>query len=144
MRYLLLIAAIIYILWPYDILADLLPGWGWIDDLLIAYLVWRFGFTRARRHDRRKSRPGSDSRQEEKETEPDPEAAQLPDPYQVLNVPRDAPLEEINRAYRKLAAKYHPDKVTHLGEEFRELAEIRFKEIQTAHDRLRQRHGLGK
>ena len=143
MKFLLLIAAIIYILWPYDILADLLPGWGWIDDLLIAYLVWRFGFTRARRRDHGGPRPGSDSRQREKEKVSDPEETALPDPYRVLNVPRDASVEEINSAYRKLAAKYHPDKVTHLGEEFKELAETRFKEIQAAYDRLKQDHRLG-
>jgi DnaJ like chaperone protein len=34
---------------------------------------------------------------------------------------------------------YHPDKVIHLGEEFRELAENRFKEIQKAYQELRPR-----
>ena len=138
MKFLLLIAAIIYILWPYDILADLLPGWGWIDDLLVAYLVWRFGFTRARKYSRRTVPPGSDSGQEGKEDTSGPETTELPNPYRVLQVPQDASAEEITRAYRKLAAKYHPDKVAHLGEEFRDLAESRFKEIQSAYDQLKQ------
>ncbi len=54
------------------------------------------------------------------------------DPYTVLNVARNASPEEIKQAYRKLASKYHPDKLQHLGEEFRKLAEERFKEIEEA------------
>jgi DnaJ-class molecular chaperone len=56
--------------------------------------------------------------------------------YMVLNVPRNASPEEIKTAYRKLVNKYHPDKVFHLGEEFRELAENRFKEIEEAYRKL--------
>ncbi|HUT69368.1 MAG TPA: DnaJ domain-containing protein [Desulfatiglandales bacterium] len=42
----------------------------------------------------------------------------------------------MKNAYRKLANKYHPDKVDHLGDEFRVLAEQRFKEIQEAYQEL--------
>jgi DnaJ like chaperone protein len=58
------------------------------------------------------------------------------DPYTVLEIPKDATEEQIKTAYRKLANKYHPDKVLHLGEEFRKLAEKRFKEIQKAYQEL--------
>ena len=58
------------------------------------------------------------------------------DPYTVLGVGRSSPPEEIKRAYRRLATKYHPDKVNHMGEEFRELAERRFKEIQEAYQEI--------
>ena len=59
------------------------------------------------------------------------------DPYEVLGVVRNASQDEIKRAYKQLAGKYHPDKVAHLGEEFRELAEQRFKEIQEAYQKLK-------
>ena len=53
------------------------------------------------------------------------------DYYEVLGVPRDASAEDIRRAYRSLARKYHPD-VNKDPE-----AEDRFKEIAEAYEVLR-------
>ena len=75
-----------------------------------------------------KKAPGGDSRFEA--------TRKAKDPYAVLDVSRDASPEEIKKAYKQLANKYHPDKVLHLGEEFRKLAEERFKEIQEAYREL--------
>ncbi len=58
------------------------------------------------------------------------------DPYTVLNIPRNASQEDIKKAYKQLANKYHPDKVLHLGDEFKKMAEERFKEIQQAYREL--------
>jgi len=52
------------------------------------------------------------------------------DYYQVLGVARGASEEEIKKAYRKLALKYHPDKNQAAG------AEEKFKEIGEAYDVL--------
>lgn len=60
------------------------------------------------------------------------------DPYQVLQISRDATPEEIHKAWVSLAAQYHPDKAAHLGEDLRKLAEKRFKEIQRAYDILKK------
>jgi len=50
--------------------------------------------------------------------------------------------QEIRAAYRSQLAKYHPDKVTHLGGEFYELASIRSKEIIQAYDYLKNKYGF--
>ena len=50
------------------------------------------------------------------------------DPYEVLGVGRDADAKEIKKAYRKLAAKYHPDQNPDDPS-----AEERFKEVAAAY-----------
>src|SRR6478736_867194 len=57
--------------------------------------------------------------------------AQTRDYYQVLGVPASATQDEIKKAYRKLAAKHHPDK--NPGDK---KADERFKEISEAHNVL--------
>lgn len=59
-------------------------------------------------------------------------------PYEVLQVPRNATQEEIRKAWVELAAQYHPDKAAHLGPDLQELAEKRFKEIQRAYEALKR------
>jgi len=54
--------------------------------------------------------------------------------YAVLGLEPGASEEEIKKAYRKLSMQYHPDKVRHLGDEFRKVAEEKMKEINIAYD----------
>jgi len=71
------------------------------------------------------------------------------DYYKIMGVPRDASQDEIKRAYRKLARKYHPDVSKELDAEdkFKELGEayevLKDPEKRRAYDRLGQRweHG---
>jgi DnaJ like chaperone protein len=54
--------------------------------------------------------------------------------YAVLGLDPGADMEAIKKAYRKLSMTYHPDKVRHLGDEFRKIAEEKMKEINAAYD----------
>jgi len=60
----------------------------------------------------------------------------------VLGVSEAAGEAEIKAAYRSQLAKYHPDKVTHLGGEFSELASSRTKDIIQAYDHLKNKYGF--
>ncbi len=60
-------------------------------------------------------------------------AVKFRDYYEVLGVPRTASAEEIKKAYRKLARKYHPDLHTSAG---KAEAEGKFKEINEANEVL--------
>ena len=146
MKILLIIIGLIYALSPYDILPDFIVGWGWLDDILLLYILWRVfktigqkppdfqNFYRQSRGSSQYNKKSSQKDTHEKERFQGGNASR--DPYAVLNVPKDASQEEIKKAYRELANKYHPDKVHHLGDEFKELAEKRFKEIEEAYREL--------
>jgi hypothetical protein len=60
----------------------------------------------------------------------------------VLGVSEADGEQEIRAAYRSQLAKYHPDKVTHLGDEFYELASSRTREIIQAFDYLKNKYGF--
>jgi len=58
--------------------------------------------------------------------------------YKILEIPKSATVDEIKKAYRRMAKKYHPDKVIHLGEEHREGAEEKFRQVQEAYEQLQK------
>lgn len=51
----------------------------------------------------------------------------------ILGVPRSASKEDISAAYKRLISQYHPDKVSRMGPEIREIAERKTKEINAAY-----------
>ena len=57
--------------------------------------------------------------------------------YQILGVPKNATAKEIKKAYYKLSKEFHPDMVSHLGEEFKEVAEEKMKDINMAYQILK-------
>ncbi|MCI1711699.1 MAG: DnaJ domain-containing protein [Chiayiivirga sp.] len=58
--------------------------------------------------------------------------------YTTLGVDAAASDDEIDRVYRQLMSKYHPDKVAGAADEIRALAETRAREINAAYDRIRE------
>lgn len=68
----------------------------------------------------------------------------MTDPYKILGVSRDASDDEIKKAYRELAKKYHPD--NYQDPALAELAAEKMKQINEAYDTIqkdRQGHGTG-
>lgn len=63
-------------------------------------------------------------------------------PYTVLGLKPDCSAEEVHQAYRALANKYHPDKVSYLGIEFVQLASDKFKAIREAYESVKLERGL--
>lgn len=53
--------------------------------------------------------------------------------YELLDVRPDAPADDIKKAFRREIARYHPDKVQHLGPEFQEIAATRAAELTEAY-----------
>lgn len=60
----------------------------------------------------------------------------MTDPYKVLGVPRKATDDEIKKAYRELAKKYHPD--NYVNNPLSHLVEEKMKEINEAYDQIQK------
>lgn len=141
-RYLLITAALIYIILPNDLIPDWLGILGRLDDLLIlTYIIYRYRKVMETINGAAgafgSGPAGKQAQGESQKQQSGQQAAGAPaDPYQVLGVRRGAPKDEIKEAYRKLAAQYHPDKVSHLGPELRELAHQKMIEIQKAYEKI--------
>lgn len=58
--------------------------------------------------------------------------------YKTLGLSPTATADEVKKAYRELARKYHPDMVSGMSEEFKKMAEEKFKSIQAAYEALRK------
>ena len=150
-KYFLAFLALLYGMLPYDLVPDFAIGWGWIDDLIVFWLLWRFfkaqiqkqsstqdyydNYGNGQAYQNRSGSHATDNKTSDSDARYHKPAGPR-DPYTVLNIEKNASPEEIKKAYRELAGKYHPDKVQHLGEEFRKLAEEHFKEIEEAYRKL--------
>lgn len=62
--------------------------------------------------------------------------------YKVLEVSPDATNEAVKAAYRKMAIKYHPDKVAHLGDNVQNAAKEKFQQLHAAYEEIKKQREL--
>ena len=62
--------------------------------------------------------------------------------YRILEIESSATDEEVKKAYRKMAIKYHPDKVATLGEDIQKAAEEKFKAVNQAYEAICKERGI--
>lgn len=69
-------------------------------------------------------------------------APQLDWAYTVLEIHRDATDDEVKRAYRHMAMKYHPDRVNNLGDDVRQAATEKFRKVSEAYNHIKAERGM--
>ncbi|WP_431156956.1 TerB family tellurite resistance protein [Winogradskyella poriferorum] len=62
--------------------------------------------------------------------------------YKILEIDKTVSDDEVKKAYRRMAKKYHPDRVGHLGEEHQEGAEEKFRQVQEAYEHIQKERGF--
>jgi DnaJ like chaperone protein len=62
--------------------------------------------------------------------------------YDILEIIPEATDEEVKKAYRRLAIEYHPDKVSHLGEDIRKSATEKFQNLNAAYEQIKKQRGI--
>lgn len=62
--------------------------------------------------------------------------------YKILEITKEVTDDDVKKAYRKMAKKYHPDKVIHLGKEHQKGAEEKFRQVQKAYEQLQKERGF--
>ena len=62
--------------------------------------------------------------------------------YTVLEISPNATNDEVKAAYRRMAMKYHPDRVSTLGPEVQKSAEEKFKQVQDAYATIKKQRGM--
>lgn len=62
--------------------------------------------------------------------------------YKILGIEPNATDDEVKKAYRKMAVKYHPDKVATLGPDIQKAAEEKFKAIGQAYEAICKERGI--
>jgi len=62
--------------------------------------------------------------------------------YKILEIEKAVSDDEVKKAYRKMAKKYHPDKVITKNEAIKKGAEEKFKEVQRAYEQIQKERGI--
>jgi DnaJ like chaperone protein len=62
--------------------------------------------------------------------------------YKILEIEPTASDDELKKAYRKMAIKYHPDKVHYLGEDVQKAAHEKFQKVNEAWEIIKKQRGI--
>lgn len=62
--------------------------------------------------------------------------------YKILETEPTASDEEVKKTYRKMAVKFHPDKVGDLGDEVQRAAKEKFQKVQDAYENIKKQRGM--
>ena len=59
--------------------------------------------------------------------------------FKILELKSNASIDEVKKAYRKMAMKYHPDKLEGVSDDIKRLAEEKFLKVKEAYDAIMHR-----
>jgi preprotein translocase subunit Sec63 len=129
LKIVLILFGLVYFISPVDIIPDLLlPFIGWIDDsVIIGIIIYLIRYGKLPNFFFKKkgvAKPKNSAQQQTKT------------PYEILGIRPNSSKKQIQSAYKEAIKKYHPDKLSHLGEEFSDLANAKFLAVQKAYDIL--------
>lgn len=62
--------------------------------------------------------------------------------YKTLEIEVSASNEDVKKAYREMAKKYHPDTVANLGEDIKKKATEKFRTVNEAYEELKKQRGM--
>lgn len=138
LKTILIIFGLAYLISPVDIIPDLLlPFVGWIDDgVVIASIYYLIRFEKLPNFFFKKQNPFNQPSGQNHANF----TSSIPTPHEILGISPDASKKEIQNAYKQAIKKYHPDKLSHLGKDFSNLANEKFLEIQKAYDTLMEQY----
>lgn len=167
LKIILILFGLAYLISPVDIIPELfLPFLGWIDDGFVLFAILHLirygelpwflfkknakGTQKAKKSHRKdanshesysRNAPFQSTGKKEKRTsDPGNGSKVFRSPHEILGVSTNATWEEIQTAYKEKIKQYHPDKLSHLGEEFSHLANEKFLEIQKAYGTLKGKY----
>ena len=85
---------------------------------------------------------GSETNASSSKSESNYSANSINNNYKILEINSTATNDEIKKAYYDQMAKYHPDKVNHLGEHLKKFAEDHCAKLNAAYDRIKKERGM--
>ncbi len=62
--------------------------------------------------------------------------------YTILEIDKSATDDEIKKAYRRMAMKYHPDKLANMGEEFQQAGQEKFRKVNEAYQAIKKERNI--